>query len=120
MMKSRARQRLHTPIIGRVAALNKYILSKRSKARKAVQYNYIDDLLKQCYLLFKYAMRQLAGKDYIKRTIELCEEIQASTYLIAAINGFTNEEAAHIDIEVDEILDEISRVHKSSESSHEA
>ena len=118
-MKSRTRQRLHTPIVGRVAALNKYILSKRCKARKAVQYNYIDDLLKQCCLLFKYALRQLSGKDYIKRTIELCEEIQTSTYLIAAIGGFTNEDAANIDIQVDEILDEIVRVQKSSELSHE-
>ena len=99
--------------------MNRYILAKRGKAKKAVQYNYIDDLLKQCYLLFKYALRQLSGKDYIKRTIELCEEIQTSTYLIAALGGFTSEEAAHIDIQVDEILDEVVRVSKSSELSHE-
>lgn len=111
---------MRTPIVGRVAALNKYILQKRGKAKKAVQYNYVDDLLKQCYLLFKYALRQLSGKDYIKRTMELCEEIQASTYLIASLGGFTAEEAAHIDIEVDDILDGVIRVQKASELSHEA
>ena len=119
-MKSRTHSRLHSPIALRVAALNRYILAKRGKAKKAVQYNYIDDLLKQCYLLFKYALRQLSGKDYIKRTIELCDEIQTTTYLIATLGGFTNEEAAHIDISVDEILDEIVRVKKASELSHEA
>ena len=119
-MKSRTHSRLHSPIAQRVAALNRYILAKRGKAKKAVQYNYIDDLLKQCYLLFKYALRQLAGKDYIKRTIELCEEIQTTTYLIASLGGYTNEEAAHIDIQVDEILDEVMRVKKASELSHEA
>ena len=110
---------MSTPLVGRIAALNRYVLAKRGKAKKAVQYNYTDDLLKQCYLLFKYALRQLSGKDYIKRTIELCEEIQTSTYLIAALGGFTNEEAAHIDIAVDDILDEMVRVSKTSESSHE-
>lgn len=110
---------MSTPVVGMVAALNRYVLAKRGKAKKAIQYNYTDDLLKQCYLLFKYALRQLSGKDYIKRTFELCEEIQTSTYLIAALGGFTNEEAAHIDIAVDDILDEIVRVSKSSESSQE-
>ena len=100
--------------------LNRYILSKRGKAKKAVQYNYIDDLLKQCFLLFRYAMRQLSGKDYVKRAMELCEEIQSSVYLIAALGGYTNEEAAHIDILVDDILDGIIRVSKSSELSQEA
>ena len=118
-MKSRTHKCLHSPIVLRVVALNKYILAKRGKAKKAVQYNYTDDLLKQCYLLFKYALRQLSGKDYIKRTIELCEEIQATRYLIAALGGFTSEEAAHIDIAVDEILDEVVRVKKASELSHE-
>ena len=118
-MKARTHARIHTPIVGRVAALNKYILSKRSKAKKAVQYNYTDDLLKQCYLLFKYALRELSGKDYIRRTTELCEEIQASAYLIAVLGGFTKAEAAYIDIAVDEILDEIVRVSGTSEPSHE-
>ena len=118
-MKARTRKRIGTPIVSRVSALNKYILGKRGKAKKALQYNYIDDLLKQCYLLFKYSLRQLSGKDYVKRTIELCEEIQATTYLIAALGGFSAEEAAHIDIQVDDICDEIVRVSKTSELSHE-
>ena len=78
-MKSRTHKRLHSPIVLRVVALNKYILAKRGKAKKAIQYNYTDDLLKQSYLLFKYALRQLSGKDYIKRTIELCSEAKIYT-----------------------------------------
>lgn len=93
--------------------LNEYILRRRGKAKKVVQYNYIDDLVKQCFLLFKYAMRQLSGKDYVKRSIELCEEIQCSTYLIARLHGFTAEECAWIDVTVDEILDGIINAAKS-------
>ena len=112
-MRKRTQNRLFTPIIGRVACLNEYVLSKRGKAKKVLQYNYIDDVVKQCYLLFKYAMRQLSGKDYVKRSIELCEEIQCSCYLVARLGGFTKEECARIDILVDEILDEINKCAKS-------
>ena len=112
-MRKRTKERLLTPVIGRVAILNEYVLSKRGKAKKAVQYNYIDDLVKQCFLLFKYAMRQLSGKDYVKRSTELCEEIQCSAYLIARLKGFTAEECARIDVSVDEILDEIAIAAKS-------
>ena len=112
-MKKRTQERLFTPIIGRVATLNEYILRRRGKAKKVVQYNYIDDLIKQCFLLFKYAMRQLSGKDYVKRSMELCEEIQCSTYLIARLHGFTPEECAWIDVAVDEIIDGITNAAKS-------
>lgn len=114
-MKKRTQERLFTPVIGRVAVLNEYVLRKRGKAKKVVQYNYIDDMVKQCFLLFKYAMRQLSGKDYVKRSVELCEEIQCSAYLIARLGGFTAEECARIDVSVDEILDEISNAAKSQE-----
>ena len=112
-MHQRTRKRLFTPIIGRVAILNEYVLRKRGAAKKVIQYNYVDDMLKQCFLLFKYAMRQLSGKDYVKRSIELCEEIQCSAYLIARLGGFTKEECATIDVCVDEILDEIVNAAKS-------
>ena len=120
-MKKRTRERLLTPLIGRVAMLNEYVLQRRGKAKKVMQYNYIDDLLKQCFLLFKYAMRQLAGKDYAKRSTELCEEIQCSAYLIARLHGFTSGECAWIDVTVDEILDDIVNAAKSQrpESSHD-
>ena len=122
-MKKRMQQHFNTPIVGRVVVLNKYILSKRSKAKKAIQYNYVDDLLKQCNLLFKYALRQLSGKDYIKRTVELCEEIQGGAYLIESLGGFTRIESARIDVIIDDILDDVMRMSKGSkmsELSHEA
>ena len=100
-------------MIGRVAILNEYVLRKRGKAKKVIQYNYIDDMVKQCFLLFKYAMRQLSGKDYVKRSTELCEEIQCSAYLIARLGGFTKDECATIDVYVDEILDDIDNASKS-------
>ena len=109
-MRSRTRKRLFTPVIGRVAILSEYVLRKRGKAKKVVRYNYVDDMLKQCFLLFKYAMRQLSGKDYVKRSVELCEEIQCSAYLIARLGGYTKEECATIDVFVDEILDEIEKI----------
>ena len=112
-MHQRTRKRLFTPMIGRVAMLNEYVLRKRGKAKKVIQYNYVDDMLKQCFLLFKYAMRQLSGKDYVKRSIELCEEIQCSAYLITRLGGYTKEECATIDVYVDEILDEIVNAAKS-------
>ena len=115
-MRNRAQKRLFTPVIGRVTNLNDFILSKRKKIKKSLQYNYVDDMIKQCYLLFKYALRQLSGKDYVKRACELCEEIQCSAYLITRLGGFTKEECATIDVTVDEILDEIVKISKSGQA----
>ncbi len=119
-MKKRTYQRITRPIIGRISNLNSFVLERRKDMKTAIRYNYADDLLKQLLLLFKYAMRQLAGKDYVKRAMELCEEIQAQTYLIRNLGGLSDRDTATIDVEVDAILDELIRISKSasSESSH--
>lgn len=119
-MKNRTHKRLNTPVIGKAANLNSYILNLRGKIKNSMRYTYVDPLLQKCYRLFECAMRQLEGKNYLKRSIEVCEEIQAYVYLITALNGFTEKECAYIDIQVDEILDNIVRLAKSSESSHGA
>lgn len=115
-MKKRTQERLFAPVIGRVIILNEYVLDKRGKAKKVLQYDYIDDMVKQCYILFKYAMRQLKGLDYVKRSVELCEEIQCSAYLITRLGGFSRKECAWIDVTVDEIIDEIGKCSKSQNS----
>ena len=57
------RSRLNAPIINKVVELNKYLLLIRSKAYRAISYNYIDDELKRGNTLFYYALRHLRGLD---------------------------------------------------------
>lgn len=64
------RNRINAPIINRVVELNKYLLRISDKAFKLIKRNYIDAILKQGATLFTYAMRQLRGLDYRKRTLK--------------------------------------------------
>ena len=121
-MKRRTWNSLNRPIVGTVVELNRYIVGKRHKAKKCLQYDYIDDIIKKCAILFQYALRQLNGKDYVRRTLELTEEITTQSYLVAALGGFVPKEVAHIERLCDQITDMVVRISKSpmSESSHEA
>ena len=72
--------RLSTPIITRVIELNKYLLQISERAKNIIKRNYLDAVLKKGATLFDYAMRQLKGLDYKKRTSDLVYEIQSSVY----------------------------------------
>lgn len=87
MLSKRNKLILSSPIIGKVIELNQYMIEHGKRAYKIIQHNYIDDMLKDGRILFKYARRQLLGKDYEKRTVELCEELEASAYLVYALGG---------------------------------
>ena len=84
---------IRTPIISKVILLNKTLVDagrKLPKGKKGadivmpvdIRHNYFAPILKNGALLFKYAMRQLKGKDYLKRALEVIEDIQADCYLI--------------------------------------
>ena len=104
MLNRRNKRILVSPIIGRVIALNKYMILHGERAYKIVKHNYIDDLLKEGGLLFLYARRQLLGKDYVKRVVELCEEIEARAYFIAALGGWPAKVAGDINVMTEEIV----------------
>lgn len=89
-MNKRNKKILVAPIIGKVCQLNAYMIANGKRAYKIIQHNYIDELLKQGYHLFFYARRQLLGKDYLKRVVELCEEIESGAYFIACLGGCTS------------------------------
>ena len=104
MLNRRNKQILISPIIGRVIALNKYMILHGARAYTLVRHNYIDDLLKEGSLLFLYARRQLLGKDYVKRVVELCEEIEARAYCVAALGGWPAKVAGDINVMTEEIV----------------
>lgn len=88
---------LATPIMNKVVLLNKQLAfygaqlphgKKRTSKDGSIHMSvdvrrgYLYPLLEKGNLLFVYAMRQLKGKDYLKRSQELIDEIQAQCYLI--------------------------------------
>lgn len=87
MLSRRNRAVLVSPIINKVVELNNYMIHHGKQAYKIVQHNYIDAMLKDGCTLFRYARRQLLGKDYAKRTVELCEELEAMAYFVAAFRS---------------------------------
>ena len=113
-MQRRVRSALATPIIGMVKELNKYLIEKSGQLHKKLQHNYADGMLKDGALLFKYAMRQLQGKDYKKRTMELLEEIQSNAYFLLAIGGWNEKTAAYIDKICDDIAENMSRMRNAA------
>jgi len=73
-------------------------------------------LLEKASTLFVYAMRQLKGKDYLKRSMELIEEIQAQCYLIMELRGWNERTCAELDRMCDEIAEQLNAIaaaHKS-------
>lgn len=86
-------------------ALNKYIVSSRSQASKMIQHTYIQKMMTDAGLLFLYAIRQLRGKDYVKRVADLCEEIEAQAYLVAQLeHGWDGKVAANINVMTEDIV----------------
>ena len=82
---------IRTPIISKVILLNKTLAEAGRKLPKGkqrvrngmvtmstdIRHNYFDQVLKNGAVLFRYAMRQLKGKDYAKRALEVVEDIQS-------------------------------------------
>lgn len=116
---------LKTPIINRVVFLNKQLayygrLLPNGKKRKDasgdqrmtidIRRAYFMPLLEKAGTLFVYAMRQLKGKDYLKRSIELIEEIQAQCYLIMELRGWSEKVCAELDMICDDITNQLHAI----------
>lgn len=99
---------LETPLMGRTIALNKRLLEVSVLPSKKVQHEYVKPMLVDGSLLFRYAMRQLKGKDYKKRALELIEELQSGAYLVHCLGGWSKKVALSIDILCDEISEQIT------------
>lgn len=113
-MISSNKSALQTPIIGRVIELNRYVWQKRPLLNKDIRHNHYQSLLSQCDLLFAQAMREVRGKDYLKRANECLQDIQAKTYLIYALNvGWNMKIATRIDMMCDEISEHLFKISES-------
>lgn len=121
---------LSKPVIGKVIHLNKRLayfgrLLPNGKKRKDTtneQYMTLDirryyfyPLLEKAELLFTYAMRQVKGKDYLKRSIELIEEIQAQCVLIMEMQGWNNKVCAELDLICDDIADQLQAINAANQ-----
>lgn len=119
MLSKRNKDILTSPIIGRVVALNQYMMAHGSRAFKKIQHHYISKMWQQGATLFLYARRQLLGKEYAKRTVELCEEIEAMAYLVASMGGWPPEVAGNINVITEDIISQViahSQHHQSAET----
>jgi len=122
---------LRQPIIGKVVYLNKQLAfygrflphGKRHSGSKGSEEMTVD--IRRCYLypllekagtLFVYAMRQLKGKDYLKRSSELIEEIQAQCYLIMELRGWNEKTCAELDRLCDEIATQLNAIAAAQKS----
>lgn len=112
-MTARNLSALKAPIMGRVVCLCVEIDAQVLLLPKRLQHTHGQDLLNTTRILFKYAMRQLKGADYYKRTIECIEEIQSSIYFIQILPGgwYDKKVVARLDAMCDDIADQLHRLH---------
>lgn len=121
---------LATPIMNKVVLLNQQLAHfgsqlPQGKRRKAadgstrmsvdIRRCYFYPLLEKANILFVYAMRQLKGKDYIRRSHDLIDEIQAQCYLILQMRGWSEKTCAQLDMLCDEISEQLHAI-----SAHQA
>ena len=106
MHKNVKRYLMH-PLIGKVVALNQYLMKVRTLPEKSIQHVYVETLMKASDTLFTQAMREVRGKDYVKRATETIEEITARNYLIYSLRGWSNKVTARIDAMCEEITAEL-------------
>ena len=115
---------IRTPIISKVIYLNKTLVDagrKLPKGKKGanivmpvdIRHTYFAPTLKTGGLLFKYALRQLKGRDYLKRALEVIEEIHADCYLIYLLGGWSERKCAEIDLQCDEIAHQLNAIASS-------
>ncbi|MBQ6983895.1 MAG: hypothetical protein IJQ20_03100 [Paludibacteraceae bacterium] len=95
------------PIIGKVIALNQYLVNVRTLPAKDIRNVYVNSLLSSADVLFIQAMREVRGKDYLKRATETIEEITAKSYLIYSLHGWSNKVTAQIDAMCEDITAEL-------------
>ena len=130
-MQRRNKQILQTPVINKIVYLNKMLIHNGHKlphgrkhknkdgeivATIDVRRCYLYPLLEKAGTLFNCAFRQLRGKDYLKRSIEIIEEIQAQSYFITELKGWSNEVAAQIDVLCDEIIEQLYSIEESKKN----
>ena len=86
-MHQNVKRYLMHPVIGKVIALNQYLINVRTLPCKDIRNVHVNSLLSSADVLFIQAMREVRGKDYLKRSIETIEEITARNYLIYSLHG---------------------------------
>lgn len=113
IMNKNTKSALSSPIMGRVIQLTKYIFNIKHLPQKDVQRYFVSPLLTNCHILFIQAMRQLRGKDYVKRATETIEEMVAQAYMIHQLGGFTTKHVAVIDSYCDLILEQLNKINNA-------
>ena len=106
-MHQNVKRYLQRPLIGKVIALNQYLVKVRTLPEKEIRHVYVETLLKSADTLFAQAMREVRGKDYLKRAIETIEEITARNYLIYSLHGWSNKVTARINAMCEDITAEL-------------
>ena len=101
------------PVMGKVIALNQYLINVRTLPCKDIRNVHVDSLLSSADVLFIQAMREVRGKDYLKRSIE---EITARNYLIYSLHGWSNKVTARIDAMCEEITAELYKADAANKS----
>ena len=109
-MHQNVKRYLMHPLIGKVIALNQYLVKVRTLPEKEIRHIYVETLLKSADTLFAQAMREVRGKDYLKRATETIEEITARNYLIYSLRGWSNKVTARIDAMCEDITAELYKI----------
>ena len=115
-MHQNVKRYLTHPIIGKVIALNQYLIQVRTLPCKDVRNVHVNSLLSSADVLFIQAMREVRGKDYLKRATETIEEISAKNYLIYCLHGWSNKVTARIDAMCEDITTELYKISAVSKS----
>lgn len=119
-MHQNVKRYLTRPIIGKVIALNQYLIQVRTLPCKDIRNVHVSSLLSSAEVLFIQAMREVRGKDYLKRATETIEEISAKNYLIYSLHGWSNKVTASIDAMCEDITAELYKVDAANKrQSHE-
>ena len=106
-MHQNVKRYLQRPLIGKVIALNQYLVKVKHLPEKDIQHIYIEKLLSSADTLFSHALQEVRGKDYVKRAIETIDMITARNYLIYSLHGWSNKVAASIDAMCEDITAEL-------------
>lgn len=118
-MTTSNKQALHAPIIGRVVELIDYVFRVRTLPCKDIQNVEVVSLRKLCDTLYEQAMNEVRGRDYLKRATETLHAIQAKSYLIYHLHGWSNKVAANIDARCDEIAEQLYKIGSANRQNHE-
>ena len=119
-MHQNVKRYLTHPIIGKVILLNQYLIQVRTLPCKDIRNVYVNSLLSSADILFIQAMREVRGKDYLKRATETIEEITTKNYLIYSLRGWSNKVTARIDAICEDITAELYKIDAANKSqSHE-